>query len=143
MQRLRSLVTALAMHIEKPADREAFVSRVIGPDVSLPPQTMKTLRSGTKLGEKGDLATGDEEAGLQAGATRASKVLRERPATPEEVAELVRVLSGYIGPVARVLVKRVQVEGMTRSQLYMKAAQAIESQPVRDQFMKAFGLYRS
>jgi len=136
---LRSLVNALAVHIEKPAERESFINNIIGPDVTLPPETM--MRTTTKLaGEKGQEGAGEGEARLQPG-TR-FKELRERPATPEDIADLVRDLSGYIGPVARVLVKRVQAEGLSRSQLYLKAAQAIESGPVRDQFMKAFGLYR-
>jgi serine/threonine protein kinase len=133
---LRSLVLALAQQIPSPVDREAFQRETLGPEVSLPPATLRTARTSRSGAPMNGAPVSDP--GMMPVVTRT----RERPATEQDVAELVRTLTTHIGPVARVIVKRVQTDGLSRSDLFMKAAQAIDSEAIRDRFIKESGLHR-
>jgi|SRR5579871_3536095 len=133
---LRSLVNALASHIDNSQEREKFRHEVIGPDLSLTQQTMRTART---LRAPAALDAGGTER--KPDSTAAALRLRHQPATEQDLADLTRALVGYIGPIGRIIVKRVQAEGMSRMDLFTRAAEAIESEPIRDRFMKEFGLY--
>jgi len=63
-------------------------------------------------------------------------------ATADDREELVAALSRHVGPVARVLVERIDASRLTRNDLFMAAAQELEDDAVRERFMKEAGLYR-
>jgi len=66
----------------------------------------------------------------------------ESYATPADREELIAVLTRHIGAMARIIVDRIDAHGLTRNDLFMEAAQAIEDDDVRDRFMEEMGLYR-
>ena len=66
----------------------------------------------------------------------------EPDASAEDRRELIAILSRHVGPLARVLVERIHAKGLTRNDLFMEAAQALEDDEVRERFMKETGLYR-
>jgi hypothetical protein len=63
-------------------------------------------------------------------------------ATAVDREELISILSRHIGPVARVMVERIDLKRLTRNDLFMAAAQELEDDSVRERFMKEVGLYR-
>jgi tRNA A-37 threonylcarbamoyl transferase component Bud32 len=114
---LEELVGRLARKIEVPEDQAAFTRRALGYEA--PPR-------------------GSTEA-----APRSTPPAAEVPWTPpavpataQDIDELVRRLSEHIGPVARVLVRRIQVAGLSRADLYMKAADALDDEAVRRRFLQ-------
>jgi len=73
-------------------------------------------------------------------------IFRRLPDEPDATAadreELISILSRHVGAVARPIVERIDTKGMTRNDLFMEAAQALEEESIRDLFMKEVGLYR-
>jgi len=63
-------------------------------------------------------------------------------ATPADREELIGILTRHVGSIARVMVERIDVRRLTRNDLFMAAAQALEDDSTREQFMKEMGLYR-
>jgi serine/threonine-protein kinase len=129
-QDLHSLVNALAAEIAGSGDAEAFVQKLVGPHLALPPQTTESVQAALN---------GNSEPGRGFAATDRPVSLNNHPATQQDVDELVRALSIHIGPVARIMVKRVQAEGLSRADLFMKVARTIDSESVRAEFMREFG----
>jgi hypothetical protein len=69
--------------------------------------------------------------------------LEDEPyATETDREELIAILARHVGPLARVLVQRLDGTRLTRNDLFMAAAQELEDDSVREQFMKETGLYR-
>jgi hypothetical protein len=69
--------------------------------------------------------------------------LEDEPyATVADREELIAILTRHVGPLARVLVQRLDGTKLTRNDLFMAAAQELEDDSVREQFMKEMGLYR-
>jgi hypothetical protein len=66
----------------------------------------------------------------------------EPEASAADREELVSLLSRHVGPLARVLVERIDSRGLTRNDLFMAAAQALDDDSVRERFMQEVGLYR-
>lgn len=110
-QRVDTLVAELVDAIDAPADREAFVKLVLGPG------------GGTPV------------AGLQASAPAANAACG--PALSEEdVAHAIRLLTVYIGPIAKVVVRRAAAAGASRQQFLDQVAQSLETEAERERFLR-------
>jgi hypothetical protein len=70
------------------------------------------------------------------------RLANEPYATQTDRAELVAILTRHVGALGRALVERIDSRRLTRNDLFMEAAQALEDDDVRDRFMKEVGLYR-
>lgn len=112
----RSLVRALAKTIERREDREAFLFAVTDQIVA-PPGAGGTL-IGTLLPQV-----------PQGGAA----------VTPEEVERATRVLTKYIGPIAKVVTKRAAAAGANRREFFAKVVQSLDSDAQREQFLREVG----
>jgi len=126
---LEDLTTRLSGKIEAPVDQATFLRRVLGSDGT----------AGTPPGTAGAPARGTPEAPAAAAPPSGAGAAT---ATAQDVEELVRRLSEHIGPVARVLVRRIQTAGLSRAELFMKAAQALDDEGIRRRFLQEAGLSR-
>jgi hypothetical protein len=69
-------------------------------------------------------------------------LIDESYATAADREELTAALTRHVGALARVMVDRIDSRRLTRNELLMQAAQAIEDDDVRERFMNEMGLYR-
>lgn len=110
-QRVDSLVNELLENIDAAADREAFVKLVLGPG------------GGTPV------------AGLQASGPAANA--SAGPAvSDEDVERAIRLLTVYIGPIAKVVVRRAAAGGASRQQFLDQVAQSLETEAERERFLR-------
>jgi eukaryotic-like serine/threonine-protein kinase len=120
---LEELVGRLARKIEAPEDQAAFTRSALGYEVPPRGATDPAPRSTPPPAE-------------------VPWTPPAAPATAQDIEELVRRLSEHIGPVARVLVRRIQVAGLSRADLYAKAAEALDDEVVRRRFIQQAGPMR-
>jgi serine/threonine-protein kinase len=74
-------------------------------------------------------------------ATRAETGLRTTsiPITPEAVEQAVQLLAGYIGPIAKVVVKKASARAVDRRQFYQLLAESLSSEEDRKRFLGEVG----
>jgi eukaryotic-like serine/threonine-protein kinase len=108
-----SLTAAVIDSIERPEDREAFARAVTGAGLS-------ALRARSAPG----IETPVPAPGTQP------------PISADDIERVTRLLTSYIGPIARVVVKRAALEGVGRDELTARVAQSVEGDSQRERFMR-------
>jgi eukaryotic-like serine/threonine-protein kinase len=108
-----SLTAAVIDSIERPEDREAFARAVTGAGLS-------TLRARSAPG----IETPVPAPGTQP------------PISAADIERVTRLLTSYIGPIARVVVKRAATDGVGRDELTARVAQSVEGDSQRERFMR-------
>jgi eukaryotic-like serine/threonine-protein kinase len=111
---LVSLTAAVVDAIERLEDREAFARAVTGSGLT-------ALRART---------TAAPETPVPAAPSN------ERALTAAELEHTTRLLTTYVGPIARVLVKRAAAAGGTRRDFFNQVAQCLESEAQRERFLR-------
>ncbi|HEY1392500.1 MAG TPA: serine/threonine-protein kinase [Methylibium sp.] len=112
-----SLVGALLDSLDSSKDREAFARAVTGHAVALPSQ-----------------ADGDSRPGL------AQETPWPAPAlTPADVEQATRLLTAYIGPIARVVAKRAAGMGLNRRDFFNEVARSVDNEGQRERFLQEAG----
>jgi serine/threonine-protein kinase len=112
-KQIDALVAALLSSIDRAEDREAFSRAVIGRAVAMPSWT--------------------------SGATRETPVPSESsgpPMTPAEFEHATKVLTAYIGPIARIVAKRAAADGVSRRDFLNSVAQSLDNEALRERFLR-------
>jgi serine/threonine-protein kinase len=115
---INALVVGLLDALDRTEDREAFARAVIGRGVELPPDSIA-------------IAVGSATAGTSAPPPPAGP-----PVTPAEVERAVKLLTSYIGPIAKVVAKRAAVGGVTKQVFLNEVARSLESEAQRERFLR-------
>lgn len=110
---IETLTMALVDTLERAQDREAFARTITGRDLASLRARVPTLPD-TPLPVT-------PTPGL--------------PLTPEEVERATRLLTTYIGPIARVVTKRAAAHGASRHDFLNQVAQSLESEAQRESFL--------
>ena len=108
------LAAALAEAIDRPEEREAFVRAVTGGGLA-------ALRSRVPPGPETPVP---------------SSPVVSSAMTPEELEQATRLLTRYIGPIARVVAKRAAGDGISRRDFLNRVAQSLESDAQRERFLR-------
>jgi eukaryotic-like serine/threonine-protein kinase len=116
-----SLTVALLPSIQQPEDQDAFVNAVTGGPLA-------ALR--TRVGMDQTLAGAIPPA---AGPAVAGQ---DPPLTPAELDHATRVLTQYIGPIARVVTKRAAAGGASRREFLHQVAQTLDTDAKRERFLR-------
>ncbi len=111
---VHALTVVLLEAIDLPEDREAFVRAVTGSNLA-------TLRARASAGPETPVPA----------AEGARSTL-----TPADLEHATRVLTRYIGPIARVVVKRAAAGGGTRRDFLNQVAQSLDSDAQRERFLR-------
>jgi serine/threonine-protein kinase len=117
-----ALTAALLPSIENRDNQETFVRAVTGAG-------MGTLRTRAAGGDSVPAGLGPETP-LPAAATN------EAPLTPAELEHATRVLTQYIGPIARVVVKRAAAGGASRRDFFQQVTQSLDTDAKRESFLR-------
>jgi serine/threonine-protein kinase len=111
---IEPLAAALAEAIDRPEEREAFVRAVTGSGLAslrarVPPMPETPVPRAPSVG----------------------------PAmTPEELEQATRLLTTYIGPIARVVAKRAAGAGVSRRDFLDRVAKSLDSDTQRERFLR-------
>ena len=111
---LDSLMAALLEPIEHAKDREAFVRAVTGNGVA-------ALRSRVSAGTDTPLPVAAAPG---------------PPLTAEEVERTTKILTAYIGPIARIVAKRAAANGASRHEFLNQVVQSLDSEAQRERFLR-------
>lgn len=111
---LDGLVAALLESIDQPADQQAFSRAVLG-------------RSGAK---RPSLATAGGDT-ASSGSSASGPVL-----TVDDIERVTRLLTTYIGPIARVVTRRAAAAGGTRGAFLDQVAQSLDDEAQRAKFLR-------
>ena len=114
---VEGLAIALTAHLTSPDDREAFLKKIVGRATLTP--AAKTVDPST---------------------TRFIAGPNDAVPSEQDLERLSRVLTSYIGPIAKVLVKRTAQGGITRRELAMKLAESIPAEADRARFLRDAGV---
>jgi serine/threonine-protein kinase len=117
---IQSLTAALLPSIADAEDRDAFVRAVTGAPLA-------ALRS--KAGS--DAAAGATLEGLPRAIAGA-----DAPLTPGEIEHATRVLTHYIGPIARVVAKRAAAGAVSRGEFLRQVALSLDNDDKRERFLR-------
>lgn len=117
-QDFQSLVAALLPLIDNRADQEAFATAIIGRP-TLAPVFASTGHSDQHLLH--DLAQGP-------------------PLSDDELERATRLLTSYIGPIARVVAKRAAARGGGRREFFSALVQSLENEAQRERFLREAGV---
>jgi serine/threonine-protein kinase len=120
-KQLGSLAAALTEAIDKPAEREAFLRAVLGRATALAPSTVgvgATIGGGTPT------------------PTPTPLELTGPALTPADVEHATRVLTTYIGPIARVITKRAAARGGSRRAFLDEVARSLDDEAQRARFLR-------
>jgi eukaryotic-like serine/threonine-protein kinase len=109
-----SLVHALLDSLDSEADREAFTRAVIGRAVVAPTSSTRA----------------------PTGTSRPATLTPGPAATWEDVERAVKLLTPYIGPIARVVAKRAATAGRSRQDFFQEVARSLESTTQRERFLR-------
>jgi serine/threonine-protein kinase len=60
----------------------------------------------------------------------------DSPLTPVELEHATRVLTQYIGPIARVVTKRAAAAGVSRNDFLRQVAQSLDTDAKRERFLR-------
>jgi serine/threonine-protein kinase len=113
---LDSLVQALLGAIEERDDRASFTQAVLGRAVALPA-----------------VLSHPEAAPAVAASTPGP------PVSADDVERATRVLTTFIGPIARVVTKRAATDGTSRREFFAKVAQSLDTDAARERFLREAG----
>jgi eukaryotic-like serine/threonine-protein kinase len=113
---INALVVNLLDSLDSVSDREAFARAVIGRGVELPPDSIAIAVSSPN--------------GTAAPPPAGPAV------TQAEVDRAVKLLTDYIGPIARVVAKRAAANGATRQVFLNEVARSLESEAQRERFLR-------
>ncbi len=117
---LQALVAALAPAIDLREEREKFARAVTGRGLPVP------------------VAAGDGETESTVDETSLSG-----PAlSDEDLERATRLLTTYIGPIAKVVARRAAGKGVSRREFFAKVAQSLESEAQRERFLRDAGALR-
>jgi serine/threonine protein kinase len=111
-----ALTTALVEAMEHPEDRDAFVRAVTGTSLS-------SLRQRVPSGPETPVPMPSGGSGTN-------------PMTPEELEKATKLLTTYIGPIARVVAKRAAADGVSRRDFLNRVAQSLDSDAQRERFLR-------
>ena len=111
---ITSLTAAVVDTIERPQDRDAFTRAVTGAGLT-------ALRSRSTPGP---------ETPVPAAAGNGP------PLTAADLEQATRLLTTYIGPIARVVAKRAATSGVSRRDFLNQVAQSLESDAQRERFLR-------
>jgi len=114
-KQIDALVVVLLEAIDRPQDREAFARAVTGRSVA-------SARMAT--------ATVDAMTPVPAGTAPGPAL------TPAELEHATKLLTRYIGPIARVVTKRAAAEGVSRRDFLNQVAQSLENDAQRERFLR-------
>jgi serine/threonine protein kinase len=114
---LESLVGSLMPAIDDLKERSDFARAVLGKPMTTP------LRGAPKPSE-----------GTAPPATRPGDIL-----SAAELERATKLLIGYIGPIGKVVAKRAATEGVSRRDFFAKVASSLDSDAVRERFMRDAG----
>jgi len=106
-----ALVLGLLGSLDSVADREAFTHAVTGRPLVLPPEPASAPPS-------------------PAASTPGPAV------TPEDVDLAMKLLTPYIGPIARVVAKRAATPGGSRQDFFVEVSRSLETQSQRERFLR-------
>lgn len=115
-----TLTSALIESIERPEDREQFVRAV----------------TGKGLGALRTRVPGGSDTPLPVTPTPGPAL------TPEELERATKLLITYIGPIARVIAKRAAANGASRHDFFNQVAQSLESDALRERFLREAAVTR-
>jgi serine/threonine protein kinase len=121
---LESLVGALMPTIDDAKERSAFAKAVLGKPMTTPMRGAPNASDGTALTGLTSISSG----------TRPGDAL-----TAAELERATKLLIGYIGPIGKVVAKRAASEGVSRRDFFAKVADALDSDDVRERFMREAG----
>jgi len=108
------LTAALLDSVEKTEDREAFVRAVTG-------KSLSALRARVSGGVE----------------TPVPRTPVPGPAmTPEELERATRLLTTYIGPIAKVVARRAAASGVSRADFLQQVAMSLDSEAQRERFLR-------
>lgn len=117
---LETLAPALLEHLPGAKERDAFLAKVLGRGT-----TMFTLTRTTDVNTTG---------------TRGTNPARPDAAPAvEELERITKVLTGYVGPIAKVIVRRTAGDGIGRRALLESLAAHIPAEADRDRFLREVG----
>jgi eukaryotic-like serine/threonine-protein kinase len=119
------LYTLIAEALPSPAERNAFLATR--------PKRAPAAQQGTIAATRTSLT----RAGTKVGGTRTS--LSGAQVTPEVVDEAARALTPYLGPIAKVVVKRAAAVAQDRQVFYQLLADELPSEQDRSSFLRAVG----
>jgi len=122
-QDFESLVNLLAGHLQVPAERAEFLR-----------QNAQLATGGT--GPSRAARVVDDDATVMPGYSQARPAGGPGP-TPEEVARAARLLAGYLGPIAQVLVRDAARPGVTRAAFLAGLADRLRG-PNKERFLNEF-----
>jgi len=111
-----ALVLGLLGSLDSEADREAFTRAVTGRALVLSPETANAPPSSTA-------------------STPGPSV------TPEDVDRAAKLLTPYIGPIARVVAKRAATPGGSRHDFFVEVSHSLETQSQRERFLRDAGAF--
>jgi serine/threonine-protein kinase len=111
-----ALTAALVETMERPEDRDAFVKAVTG-------NSLSSLRM--------RMPTGPETPVPVSGTGT-----NNTPMTAEELEKATKLLTTYIGPIARVVAKRAAADGLSRRDFLNRVAQSLDSDAQRERFLR-------
>jgi serine/threonine-protein kinase len=114
---LQGLVATVAQSIDRPDDREKFARALTGRSLAVPA-----------------LASGEGTDSTMAETVGAGPVL-----SPEELERATRLLTAYIGPIAKVIAKRAAGPGVSRREFFVRVAQSLDSDAQRERFLREAG----
>lgn len=116
---IQTLTAALLPSLERPQDQDAFVRAVTGAGFgALRPQADSSSSGAADTAPDTSVPGGDA------------------PLTPAELERATRVLTRYIGPIARVVVKRAAAGGASRGTFLRQVAQSLDTDAKRESFMR-------
>jgi len=115
---VQTLTAALLPSIDRRENQDAFVRAVTGAGIT-------ALRT----------ATARDTAGAS-GASVPAAAGTDSPLTPVELEHATRVLTQYIGPIARVVTRRAAAAGVTRNDFLRQVAQSLDSDAKRESFLR-------
>jgi serine/threonine-protein kinase len=117
---VHTLTAALLSSIEHRENQDAFVRAVTGAGIA-------ALRTG---------AGGAIDAAGASAAPAPVGAGTDSPLTPVELEHATRVLTQYIGPIARVVTKRAAAAGVGRTEFLRQVAQTLDSDAKRERFLR-------
>ncbi|HTP73026.1 MAG TPA: protein kinase [Burkholderiaceae bacterium] len=115
---LESLVGALMPAIDDPKERSAFARAVLGKPMTTP------LRIAPKAAVESTAPPG----------TRPGDAL-----SAADLERATKVLIGYVGPIGKVIAKRAATEGVSRRDFFARVAGSLDSDTLRERFMREAG----
>ena len=116
---LGALIAAVAVSIDSAAEREAFAKSLTG---------------------RG-LQTGNTVLPADATDTSAGEPVLTGPAmSDQDLEHATRILTTYIGPIARIVAKRAAGPNISRRDFFARVAQSLESETQRERFLREAGM---